>query len=332
MVTRGRAILYSAVAALEASYVLHASLPSLWPVPRCGGGIRGGLDACIVGLPVIVPWLSLAVAALLVMSAVAILLRRELGVAAGFVAQLLLLPPFVRDLVVAIGGFLFTGSGYSGVDPDYRSLAFTVLVLSIALGPGFAVLLRTTMRPVEVRRVPVRVAALLLVAQVLVLAAAALLVFHATYQDCEHNGPGTPTIDGVPGCPDYADLDVGSVVATIVPSVTVMVLVCVGVWLGRGWALAGAFAWQGLLAVSLAIMGVTLSDEPSQNAWYDHFPNWTSPRWVALAAIVLVVAPTLTALLAARSARRTGLEPWSGGRDSNSRSPGPKPDPMAYRT
>jgi hypothetical protein len=137
-------------------------------------------------------------------------------------------------------------------------------------------------------------------------------VFRLTFQDCEHNGPGTPIIDGVPGCPDFADLDVGSVVATIIPSAAVLLLVCVGVWRGREWAISGGIVWQLLLAVSLAAMGVALWTEQSQNAWYDHFPSWTSPRYLAYALMIIVPVPTLAALFAARTSQVHRLAPSRG--------------------
>jgi hypothetical protein len=210
-------------------------------------------------------------------------------------------------MVYEVGSFLFTGSGYSGVDPSYRDLAFNFLALSVVIGPALALLLLMTMRPAASNRAPARVAAILIGAQLVILVLVAVIVFRATFQDCEHNGPGTPIIDGVPGCPDFADLDVGSVVATIIPSAAVLLLVCVGVWRGRAWAVSGGIVWQLLLAVSLAAMGVALWTEQSQNAWYDHFPTWTSPRYLAYALMIIVPVPALAALLAARTAQIRGL-------------------------
>jgi hypothetical protein len=300
--TRVRATGYAALTAVEVIYILHANLPMLWP-PPCR---RFVLDACVFISPVYA-WLWVALAALLVLSAIAILLRKKAGEAAAFIGQALLLPPFVRDIVDNVGSFLFTGSGYSGVDPSYRDLAFILLALSVVIGPSFTLLLLMRTRPAAENRRAARVAAVLLSVQLAALIAVAVIVFRATYQDCEHNGPGTPVIDGVPGCPDFADLDVGSLVATIVPSAAVLFVVCAGVWRGRSWALAGAIVWQLLLAVALAAMGVALWSDQSQNAWYDHFPGWTSPRYLAYALIFLVPAPTLAALLAARTTQFHGV-------------------------
>ncbi|HEV2413567.1 MAG TPA: hypothetical protein VGX27_02085, partial [Candidatus Dormibacteraeota bacterium] len=95
-----------------------------------------------------------------------------------------------------------------------------------------------------------------------------------------------------------ADLDIGSLVATLVPSAGILAMVCVGLWRCRPWAFAGGLVWQLLLVVLLGAMGVALRTDTSQNAWYDHFPQWTSPRDLAYALIVVVAAPTLAALLA----------------------------------
>ena len=168
------------------------------------------------------------------------------------------------------------------------------------------------MRAAPSNRAPARIAAILLSVQLVILVLVAVIVFRATFQDCEHNDPGTPIIDGVPGCPDFADLDVGSVVATIIPSAAVLLLVCVGVWRGRAWAISSGIAWQVLLAVVLAAMGVALRTEPSQNAWYDHFPTWTSPGQLAYALMVLVPVPTLAGLLAARTTPVRGPAPSRG--------------------
>ena len=307
--TRTRAIAYAGLAAVEVAYILRANLPSLWPAPPCG--TEGRFYPCVFIQPVF-PWLWMALAALLLLSAVAIVLRKEAGVASGFAGQALLLAPFVRDIVYEVGSFLFTGSGYSGVDPSYRDLAFNFLALSVVIGPAVALLLLMTMRPVAANRVPARIAASLLGAQLVILVLAAVIVFRATFQDCEHNGPGTPIIDGVPGCPDYADLDVARVIATIIPSAAALLLVCVGVWRGRAWAISGGIVWQVLLAIALAAMGVALWTDQNQNAWYDHFPTWTSPRQLAFALMILLPVPAMAALLAARTTRVRGPAPSRG--------------------
>jgi hypothetical protein len=240
----------------------------------------------------IYPWLWIALAALLVLSAVAMLLRIKVGIATAFVGQALLLTPFVRDMVYDVGSFLYTGRGFSGVDPSYRDLAFIFLAISAAIGPSFTLLYLMRTRQGAASGRAARVAAFLLTVQLAALIAVAVVVFRATYQDC----------DRVPGCPDFADLDIGTLVATIVPSVAVLLLVCVGAWRGKSWALAGGTVWQLLLAVALASMGVALWTEQSQNAWYDRFPEWTSPRYLAYALMVIVPVPTLAALLAAQRA------------------------------
>ena len=293
--TRTRAIVYAALTTVEVASVLRTNLPTLWPPPCPRPGIY---DACIL-MPPVFPWLWIALAALLLLSAIAILLRKEAGISTGFVSQALLVIPFVRDTVNDVNSFLFTGEGYSGIDPSFRQLGFTVLALAVVIGPAFAVLLLMKARLTVRDRTAARVASLLLAAQLIVLVAVAVIAFRATYQDCLNNGPGTLIIDGVPGCPDYADLDMGSLVASIVPSAGILAMVCVALWRCRPWALAGGFVWQLLLVVVLGAMGVALRTDTSQNAWYDHFPALTSPPDLAYALIVIVAAPALAALLAA---------------------------------
>jgi len=318
--TRTRAIAYAALTAVEVTYILNAQLPRLWP-PPCA---LYRLDACIAMRP-IYPWLWIALAALLVLSVVAILLRRKAGLAAAFIGQALLVAPFLRDMVYVVGSFLYTGRGFSGVDPSYRELAFIFLAISVAIGPSLTLLLLMATRPATVNGRAAHIAAILLIVQLVALIAVAIIVFRATYQDCSHNGPGTPIIDGVAGCPDYADLDVGSLLATVVPSAAVLLLVCVGAWLGRSSALMGGIVWQLLLAIALASMGVALWADQSQNAWYDRFPMWTSPRYLAYALIVIVPIPALAALLAGQASqfRRRG-PPLLGNRDLDLPSVGAK--------
>src|SRR5438132_729088 len=305
-VTRKWAIAYAGLTAVEVAYVLRTNLPSLWPPPSCD--TERSLGPCVLFQPPF-PWPWMALTALLLLSAMAILLRKQVGIASGFVGQALLLAPFVRDMVYEVGSFLFTGSGYSGVDPSYRALAFNFLALTVAIGPALALLLLMTMRPAASNHAPARIAAILLGVELVILIVVAVIVFRLTFQDCEHNGPGTPIIDGVPGCPDSADLDVGSVVATIVPSVAALLLICVGVWRGRAWAISGGIVWQVLLAIVLAAMGVALWTDQNQNAWYDHFPTWTSPRQLAFALMILVPVPAMAALLAARTTPVRGPAP-----------------------
>ena len=91
-----------------------------------------------------------------------------------------------------------------------------------------------------------------------------------------------------------------------------LLLVCVGIWRGRAWAVSGGIVWQLLLTISLAAMGVMLRTEPSQNAWYNHFPAWTSPGQLAYALMIIVPVPTLAALLAARTTQVRGFVPSRG--------------------
>ena len=302
--TRLRSAAYAGLVAIEAGYLLHKNAPSLWP-PSCS---RVLLDVCIVG-PRPFPWVWLGLAALLVFSAIAILLRAAVGIAGGFVAQALFLAPFIRDVGSDVGSFLSTGTIYSGINPAYRDLAFNVLVLALVIGPAFTLLLLVSTERHMIARRPARTAAALLAIQLVALVAAADLVFRATYQDCLNNGPGTPIIDGVPGCPDFADLDTGSLVATIVPSAAVLLAVCAGAWQSRHWAITGGIVWQVQLCVALGAMAVGLWDQPSQNAWYDHFPAWSSPRDLAYALLVIMPMPALAALFAASA----------GGRDAENR-------------
>lgn len=302
--TRLRSAAYAGLAVIEVAYILHRNAPSLWP-PSC---IRALLDVCIVG-PRPFPWVWLCLAVLLVFSAIAILLRRDLGVAAGFVAQALVLAPFIRDVVYDVGSFLSTGTIYSGINPSYRDLAFNVLALAVVVGPAFTLLLLvSTPHPVIARR-PARTAAALLAIQLATLLAVAIVVFRATYQDCLDNGPGTPVIDGVPGCPDFADLDIGSLVGTITPAAAVLLAVCAGAWRSRRWAITAGIVWQLLLCVALGAMAVGLWDQQSQNAWYDRFPTWTSPRDVAYALLLIVPVPALAALFSAAGGGRPAARP-----------------------
>ncbi len=296
-------ILYTAVSAVEVAYLLRANLPKLLPPPPCDRMELRSLVPCVLIRPG-VPWFWFLLSAVLMFSAIAVLLRKRAGIPIAAIAQVVLVPGVMQAVVYDAGSFFFTGSGYSGVNPSYRDLAFNVLVLAIVIGPALAALLLMTSRETVSNRGAARAAAIVLAVQLVAMAAAAIVVFQLTYQDCLHNGPGTPVIDGVPGCPDYADLDTGSLLATIAPSAAVMLLVAAGVWRGRGWAVASGLVWQLLLAVQLLAVGVELWSDPNQNAWYDRFPLWSSPRWVAYALLILAVVPALAALLAARSPGR----------------------------
>jgi hypothetical protein len=248
------------------------------------------------------PWPWIALATLLLLSAVAVLLRTTFGVAIGFVGQGLVLLPLLRDILYGVGSLLFTGHGYDGIDPDYRDLAFTFLALAIAVGPAFTLLVVMSSRRAVIHVRPTRIAAVLLGAQLSILLVAAVVVFRATVHDCEFYGGNPPMADGVPWCTPAAQIDLSPVLMTILPTAAVLLAVAVGVWLARDWAVAGGMVWQVLLALILATLGVALWNEQSQNAWFDHFPGWTSPRQLAYALMVAVPVPTLAALLAARSA------------------------------
>src|SRR6266511_3922293 len=73
-ITRPRAIAYAAITAVELAYLLRINLPQLWP-PRPSCGYRGLLDMCALDQPPS-PWPLIAVAILLLLSAVAVLLRK----------------------------------------------------------------------------------------------------------------------------------------------------------------------------------------------------------------------------------------------------------------
>jgi hypothetical protein len=322
--TRTRGAIYAAIVAVEATYALRNNLAGLFPPPP-GCGLRQ-LDVCIFIQPVF-PWLWIALIGLLIASAVAILLRRKAGIAAGVLAQLLLLPGLVRDTVSAVGSFLFTGFGYDGIDPDFQTVAFTFLALSIAVGPALTLLWLMGSQAVAVDGRRARIAAPLLGVQVAILAAVAVIVFRATVHDCEFYGNNPPTADGVPWCTPWAQFDLKPALFTTVPAAAVLLSVALGAWTARPWAIAGGIVWQLLLVLCLAVMGVGLWTGPSQNAWYDHFPAWTSPRHVAFALLLLVPVPTLAALLAARLPGRADLS----AREVGLRPPGPRPNPTTYR-
>jgi len=137
-----------------------------------------------------------------------------------------------------------------------------------------------------------RIAAVLLGAQLSILVVAAVVVFRATLHDCEFYGDNPPMADGVPWCTPAAQIDLSPVLITILPTAAMLLAVAVGVWLARDWAVAGGIVWQVLLALILATLGVALWNEQSQNAWFDHFPDWTSPRQLAYALMVAVPVPT----------------------------------------
>ncbi len=300
-ITRPPAIAYAAITAVELAYLLRMNLPQLWaPQPSCG--LRGINDVCVLVQPPF-PWPWIALATLLLVAAVAVLLRKTFGIAIGFLGQGLFLLPLLRDTLYGVGSFLFTGMGYDGIDPDYRDLAFTFLALAIAVGPAFTLLLVMSSRRAVIHIRATRIAAVLLGAQLSILVIAAVVVFRATLHSCEFYGDNPPTADGVPWCTPAAQIDLSPVLITILPTAAVLLAVVVSVWLARDWAVAGGIVWQVLLALILATLGVALWNDQSQNAWFDHFPGWTSPRQLAYALMVAVPMPTLAALLAARTSR-----------------------------
>lgn len=279
------------MSAFEIAYLLHVNLPALVPPPPCD---ERRLDVCVLVHPFPWPWIALT--ALLITGAVAIILRRRIAIPAAIVGQALFLLPFVRDTVYAVGSFLFTGHGYDAVDPDFQDLAFIILVLSVAIGPALTFLLQMTSRPAAPDRRPARVAAILLI-----LCVVAGVVLHATLHDCEFYGGNPPMADGQPWCTPFAQVDFTPLLVVMTPSLAMLLVVCAGLWRARTWATAGGIVWQLLLATMLAAVGVALWNEQSQNAWYDHFPSWTSPRQLAYVLMFVFPVPTLAALLAARS-------------------------------
>ncbi len=77
-ITRPPATLYAVITAVELAYLLRMNLPQLWPQPACG--LRGLNDVCVLVQPPF-RWPWIAVATLLLLSAVAVLLRKKFGVA-----------------------------------------------------------------------------------------------------------------------------------------------------------------------------------------------------------------------------------------------------------
>src|SRR5260370_9410430 len=76
-ITRPPATLYAVITAVELAYLLRMNLPQLWPQPACG--LRGLNDVgVLVQPPFRWPWI--AVATLLLLSAVAVLLRKKFRV------------------------------------------------------------------------------------------------------------------------------------------------------------------------------------------------------------------------------------------------------------
>jgi len=240
-------------------------------------------------------------ATLLFLNAVALLLRKKVGIAFGFLTQAVILVGLARNLSLELGWSLSEGSGWSGIASWYPDLLFMILALCAAVGPAFALLTMMITAPMEANLRGARVAALLLGSQLVGHVAAALISFPAAFRGCDYTGPGAIIVGDSPGsCPDFANLDFGRLFVLGIPSALILLLVCIGVWLGRNWALSAGVVWQLMLVLVLIVLGATLWDEPSQNYWYERFPIGTSPRYVADALLLVAAAPTLATLFAAR--------------------------------
>src|SRR5207247_2263598 len=154
------------------------------------------------------------------------------------------------------------------------------LALCVSVGPALTLLAVMAATPAAANPRSARVAALLLGAQLAGVITAAFMSFPAAFRGCDYTGPGAVIIADSPGtCPDFADLDFGRLFAMAIPSASILLLVCVGVWFGRNWALWAGIVWQTALAVSLIVLGATLWDQIDQNYWYEWFPLWLSPRY-----------------------------------------------------
>jgi hypothetical protein len=270
------------------------------------------VDVCVLWRPF--PWLWIGFAALLFVTATVLLLRRKLGIALGFLTQAVLLLGLARNLSQAVGWSLSEGSQWSGIASWFPDLLFTVFAYCAAVGPALMLLALMVTTPAAANPRLARVAALLVAAQVVGLVAAALISFPAAFRGCDYSGPGAIVIADSPGtCADFADLDFGRLFAMAIPSASILLLVCIGVWFCRNWALWAAIVWQTALAVSLVVVGATLWDQTSQNYWYEQFPLWLSPRYLAAALIFVAPAPALAALLASRpSVLRGWQQPRAG--------------------
>jgi len=257
------------------------------------------VDVCVPWRPI--PWLWIGLAALLLFNAVALLLRKRFGVWLGFVTQGVVLLLLALNLSQEIGWSFSESSGWSGIASWYPDLLFSILSLCVSVGPALTLLANMATKPAATNPRSARVAALLLGAQLAGLIAGALISFPAALHGCDYTGPGGIIIADSPGtCADFADLDFGRLFAMAIPSAGILLLVSVGVWLDRNWALWAGIVWQTALAVSLVVLGATLWDQSSQNYWYEWFPLWLSPRYLAVALIFVVPIPTLAALLTSR--------------------------------
>jgi len=298
---RGPPIAVAGILVVELAYILYATAPDLNPSPGC---YPGSVDVCV--FPPF-PWLWMGLAALLFLNAAAVLLRTSLGIALGFLTQAVLLLGLARNMSQEIGWSLSQGSGWSGIASWYPDLLFTILVLCAVVGPALTLLVMIIGAPAAVKRRAARIAALLLSTQLVGLVAAALISFPAAFRGCDYTGPGAVIVGDSPGtCPDFANLDFGILFAMAIPAATILLVVCVGAWFGRHWALSAGIVWQATLAVVLIVLSATLWDDTNQNYWYESFPLWLSPRYVADLLIFLAPVPALAALLASRPLNRAG--------------------------
>jgi hypothetical protein len=311
----------AAILAVELAYILWTTLPEFVPQPQC---YPQCLDAAFVMRPL--PWLWVGFAVLLFLNAVLLLLGKRLGIVLGFLTQAVALIGLARNISQEIGWSLSQGSLWSGINSWFPDVLFAILALCTAVGPAFALLVMMITTPATINRRMARVAALLLGSQLVALIAAALISFPLAFHGCDY--PGIIVADAPGTCPDFANLDFGRLFALAIPSATILLLVCSGVWFGRTWALSAGIVWQALLVVVLVVVGATLWESPDQNYWYERFPLWTSPRYVADLLVLLAPVPTLAALLASRPFERSWRTThWSGRRGS--RSPDPKPNLLA---
>jgi len=244
------------------------------------------------------PWLWMAFAALLFLNAVTVLLRKRLGIVLGFLTQAVALIGLARNLSLELGWSLSQGSIWSGINSWFPDALFTILALCAVVGPAVTLLALMITAPAAANLRIARVASLLLGSQLVALVAAALISFPLAFHGCDW--PGFIVADAPGTCPDFANLDFGRLFLLAIPSALILLLVCIGAWFGRSWALSAGIVWQATLTVVLIVVAATLWDDPNQNYWYERFPIWTSPRYVAGALLLVIVAPTLAVLLAAR--------------------------------
>ena len=289
---RGPSVAVAAILAVELAYILWTTLPEFVPARDC--------PECMSAFVVRpLPWLWMGFAALLFLNAVALLLRKRLGIVLGFLTQAVALIGLARNLSQEIGWSLSQGTLWSGINSWFPDALFTILALCAVVGPAVTLLaLMITAQAAAANLRIARVAALLLGSQLVALVAAALISFPLAFHGCDW--PGFIVADAPGTCPDFANLDFGRLFVLGIPSALILLLVCIGAWFGRSWALPAGIVWQATLAVVLIVVAATLWDDPNQNYWYERFPVGASPRYVADCLLLVVAAPTLAALLAAR--------------------------------